>query len=157
LEQAEEAARRGWLADYLRGRDTTLLVPTNEAAGRLSAEVRAELVRLGEVAEYGVPLGMRDEIAGVGDLISARLNGRSLNIFAGTQVAPVNRDQYRVLETFEDGSLRVARVTGRDAAGEHHDAELVLPAAYVAAHVTLGYASTVQSERVATRAARTSA
>jgi hypothetical protein len=68
-EQAEAAASRAWLADTLDGRDSMLLVSSNEAAARASAELRAQLVTLGHVTEQGVPLGRQDTVAGVGDLV----------------------------------------------------------------------------------------
>ena len=43
------SAARAWLADTLAGRTSLLMVDTNEQAARLSAQLRAELVRLGRV------------------------------------------------------------------------------------------------------------
>ena len=57
-EQAEAAASRAWLADTLAGREALLVVGSNHAAARVSAALRAELVRLGRVEETGVRLGM---------------------------------------------------------------------------------------------------
>src|SRR5699024_3296541 len=50
-EQAEASATRAWLGDTLAGRRSVLLVDSNEQAARLSADLRAELVRLGQVDE----------------------------------------------------------------------------------------------------------
>lgn len=58
VEQAEQAAARAWLADTLDGREALLVVGTNAGAARVSNQLRSELVRLGRVAEVGVPLGM---------------------------------------------------------------------------------------------------
>ena len=66
VEQAEAAAGRAWLADTLDGRDSLLLVGTNEAAARVSASIRAQLVTLGRVQEAGVQLGLQGTVAGVG-------------------------------------------------------------------------------------------
>ncbi len=52
-EQAETAAARAYLADVLNGKESLLMVGTNAAAARVSAELRAELVALGRVAEHG--------------------------------------------------------------------------------------------------------
>ncbi len=68
-EQAEAAAARAWLADSLAGKESLLMVGTNAAAARVSAQLRAELVALGRVEEHGVELGMPDwegVTAGVG-------------------------------------------------------------------------------------------
>jgi conjugative relaxase-like TrwC/TraI family protein len=145
IEQTEAAAGRAWLADTLSGRHSLLLVDTNEQAARLSAQLRAELIRLGRVEEAGVPLGLQGNIAGVGDLVQARRNAWHLAGHQGNRRGPVNREQYRVLDTRDDGGLTVAPVLGRTAAGERHGPRMVLPGWYVAEHVALGYACTVHA------------
>jgi AAA domain len=77
-EQAEAAAARAWLADTLGGRESLLLVGSNEAGAQVSAQLRAELVALGRVDEVGVSLGLQGTVAGVGDLVQARRNGWEL-------------------------------------------------------------------------------
>ncbi|TNC20898.1 MobF family relaxase [Amycolatopsis alkalitolerans] len=145
-EQAEASAARAWLADTLDGKHSLLIVDTNEQAAHLSAELRRELVRLGKVAETGVPLGMQGTYAGVGDLVQARLNGWDLAGVEGNREVPINRKQYRVLETRDDGGMVVAPVLGReDGIGEVLGERITLPADYVGEHVVLGYASTVHS------------
>ncbi|SFW50345.1 MobF family relaxase [Amycolatopsis australiensis] len=145
-EQAEAAAGRAWLADTLAGKHSILIVDTNEQAAQLCAELRNELVRLGRVAETGVPLGKQGTYAGAGDLIQARRNGWDLAGVEGNREVPINRKQYRVLDTREDGGLVVARVLGReDGVGEVLGERITLPGSYVAEHVALGYASTVHS------------
>jgi len=133
-EQAETAAARAWMADTLAGRDSLLLVGTNEAAARVGAQLRAELVTLGRVAADGVPLGRDGTTAGVGDQVQARRNGWDLIGHEGNQRAPINRDTYQVTATHADGSMTVT-----DPAGH----AIRLPAAYVAEHVSLAYACTV--------------
>jgi len=89
--------------------------------------------------------------AGVGDLVQARRNAWHLHGWEGNTAAPVNRTTYRVTGVRADGGLTVAPVTGRDPAVEDGpDTEQVgeplqLPPAYVRAHVTLAYASTVHA------------
>ncbi|MGH3479285.1 MAG: MobF family relaxase, partial [Nocardioidaceae bacterium] len=145
-EQTEAAAARAWLADTLDGRRSLLIVDTNEAAGRVSADLRAELVRLGLVDEAGaVPLGLQGTFAGRGDLVQARRNSWDLAGYAGNRRGPINRETYRVLDTHPDGSLVVAPIVGRAADSEQHGDRIALPASYVAEHVTLGYASTVHA------------
>lgn len=139
-EQAQSSAARGWLADTLAGRRSILVVDTNEDAARLSAEVRAELVRLGRVADDGVPLGRDGTSAGVGDLVQARRNGWELRGWAGNTRAPINRETYRVVGLRDDGGLDVAAVDG-----PHAGESLALPPAYVATDLALGYAGTVHS------------
>lgn len=136
-EQAETTAARAWLADTLAGRDTVALVSTNEAAGRMSGALRAELVKLGRVEETGVPLPREGTVAGVGDLIQARRNGWNLIGYHGNTSVPINRRCYRVRRIRPDGALVVVDIDGAES--------LTLPPAYVAEHVTLGYASTVHA------------
>jgi AAA domain/TrwC relaxase len=137
IEQAEASAARAWLADTLNGQRSLLIVDTNDQAARLSAQLRAELIRLGRVTESGVPLGLQGTYAGVGDVIQARRNGWSLSGVDGNQRGPINREQYRVLETRDDGGLIVTPLTGGP--------RLTLPANYVTQHAALAYASTVHA------------
>jgi len=139
-EQAEQSAARAWLADTLAGRRSLLLVDTNEQAARVSAELRAELVRLGRVAEHGVPLGMQGTHAGVGDLVQARYNAWHLAGIDGNRRGPINRETYRVTEVRGDGGLEVSTAVG-DGPGER----IVLPPDYVAQHLALAYATTVHA------------
>ena len=142
VEQAEASAARSWLGDTLTGRRSLLLVDTNEQAARLSAQLRAELVRLGCVAEHGMPLGLQGTYAGVGDLVQARRNGWDLTGWEGNRRGPINRETYGVLATRDDGGLAVAPII---AEGEELGERLVLPAEYVREHVALGYATTVHA------------
>ena len=140
IEQAEASAARSWLADTLVGKRSLLMVDTNEQAARLSAQIRASLVRLGRVAEDGVPLALQGTTAGVGDIVHARKNQSDLAGILGNRRGPINRAHYQVLDTLDDGGLIVATLNGR-AGGER----ITLPSRYVAEHVALGYASTVHS------------
>lgn len=135
-DQAEAKALRAWEADTLNGKQALLLVGSNEAAARVSGMARAELVRLGLVPEDGVRLGKDGNTAGVGDLVQARRNEWSLATEESR--APINRSAYRVLETRDDGGLRVEPVGG-------DGRPLELPASYVQQHLVLGYASTVHA------------
>ncbi|MCF7552610.1 MobF family relaxase [Pseudonocardia sp. WMMC193] len=148
LEQAESSAAQAWLADTLAGRRSLLLVDTNDQAARLSAQLRAEMVRLGKVSEQGVPLGLQGTYAGIGDLVEARANGWHLAGVAGNRRGPINRETYRVTGVRDDGGLEVTTVTagGTDVPGER----IVLPADYVTERVALAYASTVHSAQGAT-------
>ena len=147
-EQAEASAARAWLADTLAGRNAVLLVDDNAAAARLSAQLRAELVKLGRVAEHGVPLA-QGTVAGVGDLVQARWNGWDLAGVGGNRRGPVNRETYQVTAVREDGGLDVRLHTGDPDAvgpdGQPIGQPMVLPADYVAEHLALAYASTVHA------------
>jgi hypothetical protein len=145
IEQAETSAARGWLADTLSGRRSLLIVDTNEQAARLSARLRSEMVRLGRVAEAGVPLGLQGTYAGVGDLVQGRRNGWNLAGYQGNRRGPINRETYRVLSTREDGGLVVAPILGRTHGEEQLAEPMVLPSEYVTEHLALGYASTAHA------------
>jgi conjugative relaxase-like TrwC/TraI family protein len=134
-EQARWSAVRAWLADSLSGRQSVVVVRSNEDAARVSGEIRAELVRLGRVTEHGVSLGPDGNTAGIGDLVQARRNAWELQGWNGNPRAPINREVYRVARIRADGGLTVER--------DGH--QLELPPAYVAADLTLGYAGTVHS------------
>ena len=117
IEQAQASAARAWLADTLAGKRSLLIVDTNEQAAKLSAQIRADLIRLGRVAEDGVPLGLQGTTAGVGDIVQARKNQWDLAGVLGNRRGPINREQYRVLETLDDGGLVVTPVNARRASG----------------------------------------
>ncbi|MGH3777967.1 MAG: MobF family relaxase [Pseudonocardiaceae bacterium] len=143
----DEAAARavsGYLADYLQGRDTRLLVDTNDAAAEVSCRVRAELVTLGKVAEPGVSIGRHGSTAGVGDLVEARRLAWDLAGYEGNRRGPITREHYRVREIRDDGSLVVHHITARTLAGEIHGDRLTLPTQYLV-DLELGYGSTVHS------------
>ncbi|ODU04156.1 MAG: TrwC relaxase [Pseudonocardia sp. SCN 72-86] len=149
-EAAEQSAAAAWLADTLAGHRSLLLVDTNDQAAALSAQLRAELVRLGRVTEDGVTLGLQGTVAGVGDLVQARRNGWHLAGLDGNTRGPINRETYRVTATRPDGGLEVAPVTGRDEDGEQLGETITLPPSYVVEHLALGYASTVHAAQGAT-------
>jgi conjugative relaxase-like TrwC/TraI family protein len=163
-EQTEAAAGRAWLADTLAGKHAVLLVDDNEQAARLNAHLRAELVRLGRVAEEGAYLGREGTYAGVGDVVSARRLAWELAGYEGNTRVPTTREQYRVQQIRDDGALVVAPITGRAGGAETLGQTMVLPAGYVAEDLTLGYASTVHAAQglsvdsdIAVVTARTSA
>ncbi|MGH3963017.1 MAG: AAA family ATPase [Pseudonocardiaceae bacterium] len=145
FEQAAARAVTGYLADYVQGRDTRLLVDTNEAAADVSSRVRAELVALGKVAEAGVSIGWLGSTAGVGDLVEARRLAWDLAGYEGNRRGPITREHYRVREVRDDGSLVVDHITSRSPTGEIQGDRLTLPAEYVAQDLELGYSSTVHS------------
>ncbi|MDQ2710186.1 MAG: relaxase domain-containing protein, partial [Actinomycetota bacterium] len=147
LEAAETRAAVGWLADTLAGKHSILVVDSNEQAARINSALRARLVELGRVCEEGLLLGRDGTIAGVGDMVQARRLAWDLAGFQGNRRGPITREQYRVLETRDDGSMVVAPIVtvsgpdGVEVLGER----MTLPASYVDADLTLGYAATVHT------------
>ncbi|WP_051366897.1 MobF family relaxase [Hamadaea tsunoensis] len=150
-ENAGRLAARAWLADTLGGYQSLLVVGTGEQAAELSARLRTQLVDLGRVSADGVELHHRDAedtVAGVGDIIQTRRNDWRITDSYGRAV--INRDMWQVTSLLDDGGLRVRRITGHHNGQRELGPELDLPAAYVAHHVTLGYAVTVHSAQGST-------
>ncbi|WP_431879056.1 MobF family relaxase [Amycolatopsis sacchari] len=130
-----EAAVRGYLADVLEGRESVLVVKTNEDAADLSRRVRDELVALGKVDGTELMRLSDDNACGVGDVIQARLNDHHPVAENGRMV--VNRELLTVLGVDERGRLEVQR---------HSDGSRVwLQPDYVEDYATLAYAGTVHS------------
>jgi hypothetical protein len=141
-EEMTEAAYRGYLADVLDGRQSLLIVPTNEQAAELSSKVREELVRLGLVDAEGIQLH-NQTTAGRGDLIQMRNNDSDIQDKHGHPL--INREMYQVVGRHGD-DLIVRRQLGTDDLGnQRYGDNLLLPAGYVSEYVELGYASTVHS------------
>ncbi len=133
LEDMLDAAYRAWQADREAGRNSILVAETVEIVSDLNSRARDDLILAGEVAGEGVLL--RDgNRAGAGDLVISRENDRRLSTGRGWVK---NGDRWRVLASHDDGSLTVRR------AGSRFASTIVLPAAYVAASIDLGYAVTV--------------
>jgi DNA primase catalytic core len=130
-----EHAYTAWSADRAAGRDAIMLAPTREMVAELNVRARAD--RLAKAAASG---GRQVELvdgcaASAGDTIITRDNDRRLAISASDWVK--NGDRWTVNEVRPDGGLRVTHLgTGLRA---------YLPAAYVAASVALGYATTVHA------------
>ncbi|MGV7254584.1 MobF family relaxase [Mycobacterium kansasii] len=136
-ETAAEMAYTAWRADLDAGRDSLLLAPTNDVVDALNA--RARLDRL--TAAGGHILDGREAIladqlaASAGDVVRTRRNARWLRLGRADFVR--NGYRFTIVEVLDDGGLRVRHLgTGR---------QLHLPADYVAEHVTLGYAATIDS------------
>ena len=124
----------GWTADILQGHTSLILVETEAAAATIATRARRALIRAG-IVQTGATRTLADGTrAGIGDLIVTRRNDRT-NITDTAFVA--NRDQWRITDLGPDGELLVENTTTGD--------QTSLAAAYVAEHVRLGYAATVDS------------
>jgi ATP-dependent exoDNAse (exonuclease V) alpha subunit len=148
-DQAMEQAYRGWLADYLAGKDTLLLARTEDQARELCRRARDDLVRY-RIVSAGPRLILRaGEQASAGDLVMARRNTRAVRAgHAGRDLA--NRDVLRVTRTTAGpGGTRaeVVRLTGRDpATGQPRwSAPFAIPRRYLAEQCTLAYATTAHA------------
>ena len=129
---ALDLAYRAWRDDRAGGRASILIAPTVDTVQTLNDRARTDLILEGRVSVDGVRLH-DGTLAGIGDAIIARLNDRRLRLGRGWVK---NGDRFQVTAHHDDGSLTVRRADTR-ARGR-----LILPAAYVAANVELGYAVT---------------
>lgn len=140
---AADMAYTAWQADRRDGRDTILMAPTNTVVAELNE--RARLDRLREVAalpakEQPDPTEIRlaDGLnASAGDTICTRRNARWLRL--GRTDFVRNGYRWTVEKVNADGSIRaVRRGTGQ---------RVTLPSDYISEHVTLGYASTIDTNQ----------
>lgn len=145
LATSSEAAYAAWKADQDAGKTSLLLALTRDTVLELNHQARQD--RLDTLK--GSP-GREVELAdgtrvGLGDLVVTRQNERTLWSRDGAWVK--NGDRWRVLDVGADGTVTVERLSARS---RSHPAQVVLPAAYVAHHVQLGYASTIHGAQGAT-------
>ena len=119
-----------WATDVRAGRTSLMIAADAQTVTDLNDRAGTHRIRAGHVTPTGVPLAS-GSVAGVGDLVVTRRNHRGLT--TGRSWVK-NGDQWTVTAIHPDGSLDAARTDGRGRA--------TLPAAYVARHVDLGYATT---------------
>lgn len=135
IEEMKDAAVRGYLADTLEGRESLLIVRTNDDATELSRSIRAQLIDLGKVDGDAIAELRDGNRIGVGDVIQARQNDYNIEVRGGRGMV-VNRETYTVTGVDERGRIVAETADGATA---------YLPESYVQEHVTLGYASTLHS------------
>ena len=140
-------AYTAWTTDRAAGLDSIMLAPTRELATELN--IRARTDRLAALDDGSVfhaadqnPSPAQVELvdgsaASAGDTIITRRNNRKLRITATDFVK--NGDRWTVTTAHTTGALKGAL----DVVHLHTGRHLRLPADYVAAHVQLGYATTV--------------
>ncbi len=127
-----EAAYTGWKADMLAGKVTLMAAATNATVTDLSARARADRVLAGQVEPDGAVLH-DGNLAGRGDWVATRHNDRRMSVHGGRDWVK-NSDAWQVKRRHPDGSLTVRSMA--------HGGRARLPAAYVAEHVELLYATT---------------
>ncbi|MFZ5871542.1 MAG: ATP-dependent DNA helicase, partial [Actinomycetota bacterium] len=139
-----EAAYRGWQGSEHAGHAAVLVAVDTRTVEALNTRAHDDRVAAGLVATDGVPLGAHGERGqvGVGDRVVARLNQRRLVVPGHGHVR--NGSLWTVVATHPDGSLSVSPADRHVSHGCQPDPACVvtLPAAYVAEHVDLGYATT---------------
>ena len=123
----------GWNADLAAGRAALMVSASSAEVAALSARARRDRVVAGTVETHGIQLHDGNQ-AGVGDLIVTRQNRRELTVCGGRDFVK-NGDIWAVTGRYGDGDLTVRH--------QGHGGSVRLAAAYVAANVELGYATTV--------------
>ncbi|ETZ66899.1 AAA domain protein [Mycobacterium sp. MAC_080597_8934] len=131
---AADMAYTAWRSDMKAGRDSLLLAPTNAVVDELNARARRDRLADANITRIGRETVLSDGLsASAGDIIKTRQNSRWLTI--GPRDFVRNGYRYRIERIRADGALMVTHLGTNK--------RLTLPADYVAEHVTLGYASTV--------------
>lgn len=119
-----------WSRERAGGRDCLMLAPTRELVRELNLRVQASR------GVVGGSVGLADGCSvHEGDVVISRRNDRRLGV-SGTDWVK-NGDRWIVTDVRADGALSVRHATSR--------LHATLPAACVAEHVELGYASTVHT------------
>ncbi|GAA2678814.1 MULTISPECIES: MobF family relaxase [Actinosynnema] len=134
-ESIRDAAHRAWRADLDAGRQSLLIVPTNSDVTALNLEARALRLARGDVDEEGRSAQLHDGTAASrGDWVVTRHNDRLKTLFGGRDFVK-NGDTWDVLAVRRDGALKLRH--------QANHGTVVVPADYVAAHVELAYAATI--------------
>ena len=129
-----DAAYQAWRASTDAGHSSVLVANTTSAVRVLNERARAERILTGDL-QPGREVALVDGThASVGDLVITRRNDRRLRTWRNGWVR--NGERWTVADIRDDGSLVVRRHDRR------HGGSVVLPAAYVAEHVDLGYSVT---------------
>jgi hypothetical protein len=128
---ATEAERTADLADtattaLLTGAGTLVMADTHDQVTALNGAIRDRLIVAGRVDDTRAVTTSAGERLGIGDRIATRRNDRHLGV--------ANRDTWTITDIANDGALTI---TGRQ------ERSRTVPAAYVAEHVELAYATTV--------------
>lgn len=132
-EQAMDAAYTAWRTDQAAGKASILVAETQQSVTALNQRARADRIIDGTVnPERELPLHDGTAVC-EGDLVITRRNDRRLR--SGRSWVR-NGDRWTVTKLRDDGSVTIRPVSRR------FGGSIVLPAAYVAEHVDLGYAVT---------------
>ena len=131
---AADMAYTAWRTDLRAGRDSMLLAPTNATVDELNARARRDRLADARARRIGREVVLADGLAAsIGDIIRTRHNDRSLLLGRNDYVR--NGYRYTITAVRAGGSIKATQL----GTGKH----ITLPADYVAEHVTLGYAATI--------------
>ncbi|KAA0120910.1 exonuclease V subunit alpha [Mycolicibacterium sp. P9-22] len=144
-ETAADMAYQAWRADLAAGGDSILLAPTNDVINELNARARLDRLAADPEAAKAPTVVLADQLhASVGDTIRTRKNNRRITLGRNDFVR--NGYRYTITEVLPDGAVLARHLrSGRIVS---------LPADYIAEHVTLGYAATIDSAQGLTAGGR---
>ncbi|TPG25591.1 MobF family relaxase [Mycolicibacterium hodleri] len=135
-ETAADMAYEAWRADLAAGGDSILLAPTNDVINALNARARIDRLAADPEDATAPTVVLADGLeASVGDTIRTRKNNRRIAI--GRTDFVRNGYRYTITEVLPGGGVKARHVRS--------GLVVTLPADYVAEHVTLGYAATIDS------------
>ncbi|WP_152180153.1 MobF family relaxase [Nostocoides sp. F2B08] len=135
-----------WATDRTRGVDAIMIAPTRDLVAELNQRARTHRLTttgLAPAAATATVTLADGATASLGDVVITRANDRRLPLGATDFVK--NGDRWTITALLEDGAVSARHVT--------HRRSVTLPAAYVAGHVELGYASTIHTAQGVTAAA----
>ncbi|WP_433869233.1 AAA family ATPase [Saccharopolyspora sp. CA-218241] len=133
-ETMRDAAHRAWRTDLDAGRPSLLIVPANDDVTALNLQARELRLHRGDVDD-GRAVQLHDgTAASKGDLVVTRHNDRLKTLFGGKDFVK-NGDTWAVQNVRRGGGLRLRH--------QGSGGTIALPADYVAEHVELAYAATV--------------
>lgn len=140
-EEMEQGAVDAYVADHLDGRESLLLTTTNGKAAELAGRVRQALVGYGLVDDTVTATVRGGNVAGVGDLVTARRNERGIPIMIeGQRRTLTNRDRLRVT------GVRYGRMRAQLLDEDGRPGPLVeLAADYVSRDIELAYSGTAHA------------
>jgi conjugative relaxase-like TrwC/TraI family protein len=128
-----DQAYMAWRGDDDRGETSIMLAKRNDTVQELNERVQGDRIAAGQVTDVSIEL-RNGQLAGIGEHVLTRSNDSQIQVGAvGDRIR--NGELWTVLAANSDRSLQVQRIKGHAVA--------TLPADYVARHVDLGYASTV--------------
>jgi conjugative relaxase-like TrwC/TraI family protein len=126
-----EVANR-WMTATAAGQSVAITTATNEHVALLNRTIQRQRIDAGYLADGAAATGADAQAILVGDHIATGANDRRLRTSRGDHVR--NRETWTVTAVSDTGDITAQR---------HRQGDIViLPAAYVARHVQLGYATT---------------
>ena len=114
-----------------RGLDTIITAPTLDLVGEINTEIAARRHRAGETGH--IAQGSGHDVIRVGDTVATRRNHRRIVASDGQWVR--NGDRWVITGADKEGAVTARRL-------DNENVTVVLPAAYAADHLDLGYATT---------------